>query len=216
MKKGDGLPRLPGRRTDMNSMAAKTKEELIRYFILDRSEALFIANGYQKTSMDMIALECGLSKPTLYNYFRSKYELFTSLYVRVYKNLSETIKTNLLRNRELRPTLEDIIDEVFGLMNAKKDFLRMYFREQHLVIHENIEEHMEWHIQSKREMVDLLSQFLKETIRPDVNSKFGAEIVASTMFNMIEGFISDLILRGEEDTSGQKKFLFELLRRGVL
>jgi hypothetical protein len=43
-----------------------------------------------------------------------------------------------------------------------------------LVIHENIEEHMEWHLGSKKEMVDLLARFLKNIIHPDVRKKFGA------------------------------------------
>jgi AcrR family transcriptional regulator len=188
----------------------------MRHFILDHSEELFIAKGYQKTSMDMIARACGLSKPTLYNYFHGKHEMFTCLYQRLYKSLYNKIKVLLILDKDKRQILRDIIDEYFIWLNTKKDFLQMYFREQHVVIHENIEEHMEWHIKSKEEMVDLLSQALKEIIRPDVNKKFGVEIVASTMFNIFEGLISDLMLRSEEKISEQKKFILEFLRNGVL
>jgi len=166
--------------------------------------------------MDMIARDCGLSKPTLYNYFRGKYDLFTSLYVRLYRSLYETTKSLLSRDKDKWQVLEDIIDQSFNLMDSKKEFLKMYFREQHLVIHENIEEHMEWHIRTKKEMVDLLAQFFKEVIRPDVKKKFGAEVVASTMFNILEGLITDMIMSGVKELSDQKKFLVQLLRNGVL
>jgi len=197
-------------------LGPKNLEEVVRQFILDRSEELFIAKGYQKTSMDMIARACGLSKPTLYNYFKNKYELFTSLYVRLYKSLYETLKARLGRNLSRRQILEGFIDQYFILMTAKKEFLKMYFREQHLVIHENIEEHMTWHIKSRKLMEDLLARFLKEIIRSDVKKRFGAGMVASTLFDILEGTVSDLILHGDQDPAEVKKFTLELLDRGVL
>jgi len=183
---------------------------------LDRSERLFIQDGYQKTSMDMIARECGLSKPTLYHYFKGKYELFTSLYIRLYHGLLEATKTHLSENLDKFQILENIIDEHFALMYAKKDFLSMYFRESHLVIHENIEEHINWHIRSKEEMVGLLSQFLKDVMRSDVKKKFGAEMAARVMFNIFEGMITDVALHDEKDFAAQKKFILQLLQNGVL
>jgi AcrR family transcriptional regulator len=210
-------------RTNIKSAAAreglartKTREDAIRQFILDRSEQLFIDHGYQKTSMDMIAQECGLSKPTLYNYFKNKYQMFTSLYVRLYQSLYGTLKTRLGRNLSRRQILEGFIDQYFILMTSKKEFLKMYFREQHLVIHENIEEHMTWHIESRKKMEDMLAHCLKEIIRPEIGKRFGAAMVASTLFDILEGVVSDLILHGDQDPAEEKTFIMELLRSGVL
>jgi AcrR family transcriptional regulator len=194
----------------------KNIEELVREFILDRSEELFIAKGYQKTSMDMIARDCGLSKPTLYNYFTNKYELFTSLYVRLYKSLYGTLEASLSGGLDKREILEGFIDQYFALMTSKKEFLKMYFREQHLVIHENIEEHMTWHIKSRKLMEDLLTRFLEGLVRPDIKKTYGAGMVASTLFDILEGAVSDLILHGDQDPAEEKTFILELLGRGVL
>lgn len=199
-----------------NRLKPKNLEELVRHFILDHSEELFIAKGYRKTSMDMIARACGLSKPTLYNYFHGKHEIFTRLYQRLFKGLNDKIKALLAQCGDKRQTMADIIDQYFFWLYTKKDFLRMYFREQHLVIHEDIEEHMDWHIRSKKEMVGLLSQALADLVRPDAKKKFGLEVVASTLFNIFEGLISDPRLKDGEEISVQKKFVLELFRRGVL
>ena len=199
-----------------NLIKPKNLEELVRYFILDRSEELFIAKGYQKTSMDMIARACGLSKPTLYNYFRGKHEIFTRLYQRLYRNLYDKIKGVLAQNKNKAQVLQEILDQFFLWLYTKKDFLQMYFREQHLVIHEDIEQHMKWHIRNKKEMVDLLSQGLGSIVRPEVKKKYGVEILASTLFNIFEGLISDLVVRSEEEIAAQKKFILELLHSGVL
>jgi len=199
-----------------NLIKPKNLEELIRHFILDHSEELFIAKGYQKTSMDMIARACDMSKPTLYNYFRGKHEIFTGLYQRLYRILYDKIRAALAQNRNKDQALQDILDQFFFWLYTKKGFLQMYFREQHLVIHVHIEAHIAWHIRNKKEMVDLLSQGLAGVVRPEVKKKYGVEILASTLFNIFEGLISDLVVRSDEEISAQKKFILELLRSGVL
>jgi AcrR family transcriptional regulator len=193
-----------------------SREDAIRQFILEHSEQLFITHGYQGTSMDMIAGECGLSKPTLYKYFKNKYEMFTSLYERLYRTLNDMFKIMLGGNRDKREVLENIIHGYFLIMTSKKEFLKMYFREQHLVVHENIEEHMNWHIESRKEMEEMLAVCLRGNIRPELGKRFGTAIVASTLFDILEGMVSDLILHGEHDPAKEQAFILELLRSGVL
>lgn len=199
-----------------NGLRPKNLEDVIRYFILDHSEELFIAKGYQRTSMDMIARACGLSKPTLYNYFHGKHEIFTQLYQRLYRNLADKVRSVIAQGKDPREALPDVLEQFFVWLYSKKDFLRMYFREQHLVIHADIEAHMDWHIRSKKEMVGLLSRALTDLVRPEVKKKFGVEVIASTLFNILDGLISDLNLRDEVEVSAQKRFLLELLSSGVL
>jgi AcrR family transcriptional regulator len=50
-----------------------------REMILARAAALFARGGYPGTSMNQVAEACGLSKATLYHYFRDKYELLVSI-----------------------------------------------------------------------------------------------------------------------------------------
>src|SRR5579863_8801536 len=50
-----------------------------RRAIMQVARAAFLARGYAATSMSEIAAKLGGSKGTLYNYFRSKEELFEAL-----------------------------------------------------------------------------------------------------------------------------------------
>ena len=45
--------------------------------ILRQAFSLFAQNGYQNTSLSHLAEACGISRPTLYLYFRDKEEIFT-------------------------------------------------------------------------------------------------------------------------------------------
>jgi AcrR family transcriptional regulator len=50
-----------------------------RGMILAHAAALFARGGYPGTSMNQVAEACGLSKATLYHYFRDKYELLVNI-----------------------------------------------------------------------------------------------------------------------------------------
>lgn len=50
-----------------------------RQAILDQAAQLFARHGYSATSMNQVAEACGLSKATLYHYFRDKYSMLVSI-----------------------------------------------------------------------------------------------------------------------------------------
>lgn len=50
-----------------------------REMILARAAGLFAQRGYPSTSMNQVADACGLSKATLYHYYRDKYTLLVSI-----------------------------------------------------------------------------------------------------------------------------------------
>lgn len=67
------------------------KEEVL-YNILSSSKELFLKNGYEKTSMERIAKKAGISKSNLYNYFKSKEEIFYHLVDKGAENIKSIIR----------------------------------------------------------------------------------------------------------------------------
>ena len=64
-----------------------------REAILIAASRLFRQYGYRRTSMEDIAKETGMSRPSVYSYFKNKDEVFRSLSERIHENaLSETRK----------------------------------------------------------------------------------------------------------------------------
>jgi AcrR family transcriptional regulator len=53
--------------------------EMQREQILARAADLFARQGYTATSMNQVALACGVSKPSLYHYVRDKYQLLVEI-----------------------------------------------------------------------------------------------------------------------------------------
>jgi TetR/AcrR family transcriptional repressor of mexJK operon len=67
------------------------KRDERRDAILDVARQCFLAEGYAATSMSAIAARLGGSKGTLYNYFRSKTELFAAMMERQCNELSDVL-----------------------------------------------------------------------------------------------------------------------------
>ena len=64
--------------SDDSATSDLSRSDAKRRAILDVASEVFVAQGYAATSMSEIAARLGGSKGTLYNYFRSKEELFSA------------------------------------------------------------------------------------------------------------------------------------------
>ncbi|MEM7084186.1 MAG: TetR/AcrR family transcriptional regulator [Pseudomonadota bacterium] len=62
--------------TNSSTRRGRPKSTEKRRALLDASAALFLINGYDKTSMDAVSNEAGVSKQTLYSHFANKDQLF--------------------------------------------------------------------------------------------------------------------------------------------
>jgi len=70
--------------------------------ILEAAKRAFFSKGYLKATMDEIALEAEISKPTIYTYFKTKDDLFFSLMLPVVEHLATQlagIESKLAQNR---------------------------------------------------------------------------------------------------------------------
>ena len=65
--------------------------------ILEAAKKIFFAKGYAKATMDEIALEAEISKPTIYQYFKSKDDLFFSLMLPVVDEIGHQFEAILER-----------------------------------------------------------------------------------------------------------------------
>ena len=57
---------------------AETRSHEMRERILEAADRLFYGQGIRAVGVDTVAAEIGISKRTLYNYFRSKDELIVA------------------------------------------------------------------------------------------------------------------------------------------
>jgi AcrR family transcriptional regulator len=197
---------------------AKSKEDMMRDFILDRSESLFTKHGYKNSSMEMIAETCEISKPTLYNYFKSKNSLFMELFSRFHEDLVSRTKELMLQNKDKHQIIEEIIDLSLSLIEGKRNFLKMMLLEHHVAVQEcdEIEKHMDIGLRKREETSRSLGEFMKDIVCPEVLADFGIEMIGAALSNLLEGAFWDSIKGVVPDHEKHKKLIMRLLKNGIL
>jgi TetR/AcrR family transcriptional repressor of mexJK operon len=98
------------------SRADLSRSDAKRRAILDVASEVFLAQGYAATSMSEIAAKLGGSKGTLYNYFRSKDELFSAFIADMCQRRAEVFFDPLPPIGEGRSVRESLIELGLSLM----------------------------------------------------------------------------------------------------
>ncbi len=196
----------------------KSKEEMMRDFILNCSETLFTRYGYKNTSMEKIAEKCEISKPTLYNYFDSKSSLFLDLFNRFQSEIGEKAAVLMRQDKDKFSIIEEIIDLSLAYVKEKRDFLRMMVRDHHMVAHEHddIDEHINTELRRRQEIAIGLGKFMKDIVRPEILEEFGAEMIGMGLSTLLEGAFWDAIKDDFSNHEKQKKLIMKLLKNGIL
>jgi AcrR family transcriptional regulator len=193
-----------------------TKEDVIRDFILGKSEELFVRHGFEKTSMDMIARECDLSKPTLYNYFQGKNDLFMDVHVRLHERINDIILEVLKQDKDRLAVLKEIVDATVRLVGEHREFLRVFNREYHHLTHENLSEHIDWSITNRKTMSGVLTRFLDRIVQAEVKKRFDIESVSCFILSVFDVLFFDLAVNESDQVAIYKELLFYILKRSVL
>lgn len=107
-----------------------TRADAQRARVLATSVEIFGTRGYRATSMNEIAAGVGLSKPTLYHYFRNKEELLVRIY-------SEVLDDSLRMARETVAAAPTPLDGLRDLLVSRvvytcenRELLKICFEEE--------------------------------------------------------------------------------------
>ncbi|MEE8206567.1 MAG: TetR/AcrR family transcriptional regulator [Nitrospinaceae bacterium] len=87
--------------------------------MIDSARDLFVAHGFHAVGVDTILKKAGISKRTLYKYFRSKEDLILA----VIRHYDETFRNYLMREVEARE------DTAYGQLLAVFDIAEQWFSE---------------------------------------------------------------------------------------
>ena len=97
--------------------------------ILNAANRIFIEKGFIKTTMYDIAFKAGLSKPTVYRYFKTKDEIYMSLMIPVIENINDGLKRIYDRVVEKKYTgSAKLIDDMLG------SFLKAFYEDPEIFV----------------------------------------------------------------------------------
>lgn len=194
----------------------KTKEEAIRRFILEKSEKVFAANGFEKTSMEMVAQECGLSKPTLYNYFIGKKELFQALHTQIHEVTFAEVRRILQQQKSVLQLLAEVFDVTTAMILQKRPLFQVFLNTTAILYQDALHNHIEMHQRQERETILHILDPLQREVRPDVAARFSIHEVALAVHKLFEGMVSEVILQPDTPVERMRMLLLHLVESGFL
>ncbi len=109
--------------------------------ILEAAKKVFFSKGYLKTTMDEIAFEAQISKPTIYQYFNAKEALYSSLmlpFLEEFGAQMERIEKKLVSKKYVsgKDLVKDLIKMFIRSYEKAPDSLRVvniFFQQQDLI-----------------------------------------------------------------------------------
>lgn len=151
-----------------------------RELILDQAALLFARGGYPGTSMNEVARACGLSKATLYHYFRDKYDLLVSIaeghVSRLQAIVGETMAGEPTPAVRMRLLIARLVQEYAHAQNA------------HRVLTEDVKflqpQDRERILDQEREVVNGFAQVVA-ALRPDLKEQALSKPLTMLLFGMI-------------------------------
>lgn len=99
--------------------------------IFEHAMTLFEQNGFHRTSMNEIAEACGVTKPTLYYYFRNKSHLLETLYEDITKDFFGQVAAMSAAKAPADQRLYQLIERQVAYNIGNRRFLSIFWRERH-------------------------------------------------------------------------------------
>jgi AcrR family transcriptional regulator len=198
------------------------QKDSIRQTILNEAEKQFLEKGYKGTSMRTIAANSGVILSNIYNYFKSKDEIFRELlsgvlsaieYTMEEHNSPDYISIDIFSSDEY---MRKQIDMFVGLIeNYKEEFNLLLFKSAGSSLENFREEIIERHTQTGKEYIALMKTKYPE-INGDVSpffihvmSSWWVSIVAELVMHDLSHDELELFIREfmEYGTAGWKKIM---------
>jgi len=98
--------------------------------ILSAAEKVFASKGFFPTTMSDIAQEAEFGTGTLYNYFRSKEELYFTLIDEKVKEINRLVKNKLSEKAPVVERIKEVLALQFEFVERNRDFFRIYISER--------------------------------------------------------------------------------------
>ena len=181
-----------------------------RELILERAATLFAHRGYSATSMNEVAQACGLSKATLYHYYKDKYAILVSIaeghVQRLHALVAEVGAERLAPEAQLRELIKRIVLEYADAQHA------------HRVLTDDVRflngDDRERILGKEREVVTGFARAVA-ALRPDLKKARLAKPLTMLLFGMINWMFTWLKPEGALDHAAMAPIVTDLFLGGL-
>jgi AcrR family transcriptional regulator len=181
-----------------------------RELILASAAALFARRGYPGTSMNQVAEACGLSKATLYHYYKDKYALLVSIadghVTRLQAIVQEASAADLTADEQMRILIHRLVEEYAHAQHA------------HRVLTEDVKflepGDRERVLDKEREVVNGFARVVV-ALRPDLKQAAMSKPLTMLLFGMVNWMFTWMKPNGAIDYDAMAPIVADLFLGGL-
>lgn len=203
-----------GKSIEMKSVNKRAiQKKQTKELILSKATELFARKDYYEILMDDIAHHSKLAKGTLYNYFRSKDQLYNEIILNNLKNLLNQIKNISTNEQSIIEALHNYINTIFHYFITHKNFFRVYIK----YFSKDLEEYSSKIRTVNEELISTLSNIIykgkREKIFRDIDEDFAVRMILGNIMNSARRFIENNF--SDSQLSKEKEDLFDYVLHGI-
>lgn len=181
-----------------------------RDMILAQAALVFARGGYPGTSMNEVAQACGLSKATIYHYFRDKYDLLVNIaeahVSRLQAVVGDVMQQDLAPDGRMRLLVARLVQEYAEAQNA------------HRVLTEDVKfmepADRDRILDKEREVVNGFAQVVA-ALRPDLAREALAKPLTMLLFGMVNWLFTWMKPEGRLDYDAVAPMVSDLFLGGL-
>ncbi|MCR4428718.1 MAG: TetR/AcrR family transcriptional regulator [Caldiserica bacterium] len=184
------------------------KENTTREKILQTAIKVFSQKGFHETRMEEIAQKASVAKGTIYLYFKTKRELFSSLLSHALGLVEEAIRKGKREGQSPLSRLENLPGILLEVLSQRSEFFHLIFNNFLLMDPESRKVFQKW----KENMIRALSSDLEKI--PQKNSQtlpIKARIIFFFLLSLFLGFLTGDLEIKEEKTMEEIKVCYRNL-----
>lgn len=157
--------------------------------ILDSAEKPFVEKGYGDTSINEIAELADFSRTSIYQYFKSKEEIYLALLHRYSDVLIERVTEATGRPKRTVDKIRAFLEEIRQVMKVKPNFFSLYFIQRHQV-EPRLSPELRTQLNAKRRRLEnIFRDFYREGIEEGEVRDIRAKDASNLFFAQITGMM---------------------------
>ena len=184
--------------------------------ILSAAEKVFAEKGFFLTTMREIAEAAEFGTGTLYNYFKSKEELYLTLIDGKVEEINRLVKAGLCRKASAIERVQKVLGLEFEFIEQNRDFFRIYISERNL---------FEWTVKSdlRRAIHDkmmayiqVLAQVMRQGIKEREFKPMDPMDLAYALVGIVRSFVFEWLINPQSHPLRSKAgAVLEIFLKGI-
>lgn len=182
--------------------------------IIEAAAVLFSKQNYHQVMMEDVAKLVSIAKGTVYNYFKSKEELYFSIMRMRMENLAESLKNNIQNEKSSFSSLQSFVTELYMFMIKHQNFFLMYQKETLKAKHDLCSELLRLENVIKHLLGEIIRKGKNENIFRRIENEFAVDLILGAAYGSVNRAIENKY--GKEKLITEREGTFDFILHGLL